>query len=145
MKLLSLTDADLRHLTSRQDRLREICDLKGRNLGNKRLTALGFRQCLNNKLHAFIQADPETCHPIIGNRKRLLPVLYQITEERNNRSAASCNIAVTHDGKADIFGSRICIRGNKELVRYKLCTAIEVDRIYRLICGQGNHALYAAV
>ncbi len=62
-------------------------------------------------------------------------------EERNNGSAASCYVAVTDDGEADILASGIGVGSNEQLIGYQLGTAIQIDRIDGLIRRQGYDLL----
>ena len=135
MQFFSLADAYFGHFTSGQHCLCQICDLERRNLGDKGFTALGFFQCLNDQFYALLQADPETCHAVIGNRKFSAPLFDDVVKERNNGTAASCYITVTNDGEADIFASSVGIGSNKQLIGYQLGTAVQINRINSLVCG----------
>lgn len=141
MKLFSFADTDFRHLASGQHSLCQISDLEGRNLGDEGLTAFGFFQCFDHQFHALLQADPETGHAVIGDGKLLTAVFNNVMEERNNGSAASCYVAVTDDGEADILASGIGVGSNEQLIGYQLGTAIQIDRIDGLIRRQGYDLL----
>ena len=133
MQLLSRTDAGLPDTASRQHRLRQIRDLKGRYLADKSLSAGSLRQSLNNKLNTLRQTDPETGHPYIRDWKLLRPLLDQLMEQRYHGTSAARHISITDDGKIDILHTGIGIGRHKQLVRHQLRAAVQIDGIDRLV------------
>ena len=145
MQLFTLPDPYFRHRGSRQNRLRQIRNLKRRNFGNKRFSALRFRQRFDHKLHAFLQTDPKARHTVIRDRKLRFPRRCQITKKRNHRTAAPRYVSVPDDGKAYVFCPRICVCSNKQFIGHQLSSAVKINRIDRLVRRQRHNAFYAAV
>ena len=133
MELFTLADSYFGHFTSGQHRLCQIGNLKGRNLRDEGLTALGFFQSFDHQFHTLLQADPETGHAIVGDGKFGAAVFDNVMEERNNGSAASGYVAITNDGKADILASGISVGSDKQLIGYQFGTAIQVNGVNGLI------------
>ena len=63
-----------------------------------------------------LQADPETCHAVVGNRKFSATIFDDVVKERNNGTAASGYIAITNDGEADILASGIGVGCDKQFI-----------------------------
>ena len=124
MQLFSLSDTYLRHLTPRQHGLRQVCNLKRGNSGDKCLAAVRFLKGFDHQFHALGNADPETGHTIICNGQ-LLPALFQnILKKRDNGSPAARHISVSDNRKTGLFLSRVSICRNKQFIGNKFCSAI---------------------
>lgn len=79
---------------------------------------LASSRALDHQLYALAKADPESGHAVIGHRKLCAAVFNDVVEERNDGSSASCHVAISYDGEADILTSCISIGCDKQLVGY---------------------------
>ena len=124
MQFLTHTDPHLRHLAAGKHCLSQIRDLKGGYFGDKGLSAPGFLQRLDHKLHTLLYADPESGHPIVRNGQLRSSVFHNIVKERNHGASAARHITIPDDGKTDILFACVGVGSDKELVRDKLCAPV---------------------
>ena len=145
MQLLAGTDTDFLQLAAGKHGLRQIGHAEGRDLADKGFSALRLLQRLDHQLHALRQADPEAGHAHVRDGKLRSAVLDDAVKQRDDGTAASGHVAVADDGETDILGSGIGVRRHKKLVAHQLGTAVQVDRIHRLVRGQGDHLLHIGI
>ena len=145
MQLFAGADTDFLDSAAGKHRFCEVGNLKGRDFADKGFAAFCFFEGFNHQLHALLQADPETGHAQVGDRKLCLPVCDELAEKRDNRTAASCNVAVANDREVDVLIADIGVCCDKQLVADELCAAVKVDRVYRFVGGKCNDLFYIGV
>ena len=136
MDLLAGADADDRVIALGSDRLRQIRDAIGRDLGYKQLPTPRVLKRVKHHLHPIRKGDIETGHVGIGDREHSACLLPQ--EERNHRTVGAHDIAVADDGELDVLVSSNVVRSDEQLVRGELGGTIEIDRGAGFVCGQRN-------
>ena len=134
-------DADLADRQLRCHGAGQVHDADRGQLGHEDFAALHAPEVVQHEVHALLQGDPETRHPLVGDRQVRAALGDQLVEEGHDRAARTCHIAVAHDGKARAAGADHVVGSDKQLVRGQLGGAVQVDRIGGLVGGQGNDAV----
>ena len=143
VQLLARANADDRCLALGRDRLRDITDAVARNLGHEDLAAHRLLYRPKDHVDTLLQGDVEPGHFMVGDRQRA--ACTSVEEERNDRSAASHDVAVAHNREAKVALATDVVGRGEQLVRAELGRTVQIDRGGRLVSRQRDDTRHVRI
>ena len=119
----------------------EIRNAHRRDLRNEHFPPLHAGEVGQHELDPLLQGEPETGHLGMGNGQAAGPFLDQAIKEGHHRAPGADHVAITYHGENGGVFARHIIGGDEQLVGAEFGGAIQVDRIGRLVGGEGDHLL----
>src|SRR5215471_1030344 len=128
----------------RRDRAREIHGPHARQLRYEDLPAHHLLDAAEDEVHTLLEREPESRHPLVGDRDRARLALLQ--EEWNHAPPAAHDVAIAAAAErrpADRVRVDVSLR--EEFLRDELRRTVEIDRIHGLIGADRHDLLHATV